>query len=45
MIKYAKERRAFGKTISEFGLIQRKISSSATRLYLSLIHIYIWNQP
>ena len=33
MIKYAKERRAFGKTISEFGLIQRKISSSATRLY------------
>ncbi len=35
MIRYAKERRAFGKTISEFGLIQRKISSSATRLYAS----------
>ena len=35
MIRYAKERRAFGKTISEFGLVQRKISSSATRLYAS----------
>jgi butyryl-CoA dehydrogenase len=33
MIRYAKERRAFGKTIAEFGLIQRKISSSATSLY------------
>ena len=33
MIKYAKERRAFGKSIAEFGLIQRKISSSAARLY------------
>ncbi len=33
MIRYAKERRAFGKSIAEFGLIQRKISSSATRLY------------
>jgi butyryl-CoA dehydrogenase len=33
MIRYAKERRAFGKTISEFGLVQRKISSSAMRLY------------
>ena len=33
MIRYAKERRAFGKPIAEFGLIQRKISSSATRLY------------
>jgi butyryl-CoA dehydrogenase len=33
MIKYAKERRAFGKAIAEFGLIQRKISSSAARLY------------
>jgi butyryl-CoA dehydrogenase len=35
MIRYAKERRAFGKTISEFGLAQRKISSSAMRLYAS----------
>ena len=33
MIRYAKERRAFGKAIAEFGLIQRKISSSATSLY------------
>jgi butyryl-CoA dehydrogenase len=33
MVRYAKERKAFGKSIAEFGLIQRKISSSATRLY------------
>ncbi len=33
MIRYAKERKAFGKPIAEFGLIQRKIASSATRLY------------
>ncbi len=33
MIRYAKERRAFGKPIAEFGLIQRKIASSAARLY------------
>ena len=33
MIRYAKERRAFGKVIAEFGLIQRKISSTAARLY------------
>ena len=33
MIRYAKERKAFGKAIAEFGLIQRKISTSATRLY------------
>ena len=33
MIRYAKERKAFGKSISEFGLIQRKISQSATRLF------------
>ena len=33
MIRYAKERHAFGKPISAFGMIQRKISSSATRLY------------
>jgi len=32
-IRYAKERLAFGKPIAEFGLIQRKISSCATRLY------------
>ena len=33
MIRYAKERKAFGKSIAEFGLIQRKISTSATRLF------------
>jgi alkylation response protein AidB-like acyl-CoA dehydrogenase len=33
MVRYAKERTAFGKAIAEFGLIQRKISVSATRLY------------
>jgi butyryl-CoA dehydrogenase len=33
MIRYAKERMAFGKPIAEFGLIQQKISTSATRLY------------
>ena len=33
MARYAKERKAFGKPIAEFGLIQRKISESATRLY------------
>ena len=33
MIRYAKERTAFGKAIAEFGLIQRKISTAAARLY------------
>jgi alkylation response protein AidB-like acyl-CoA dehydrogenase len=33
MIRYAKERRAFGRPIAELGLIQRKISASAARLY------------
>jgi butyryl-CoA dehydrogenase len=33
MIRYAKERVAFGKPIAEFGLIQRKISASATQLF------------
>jgi alkylation response protein AidB-like acyl-CoA dehydrogenase len=33
MIRYAKERHAFGKPIAEMGLIQKKISSSAARLY------------
>jgi alkylation response protein AidB-like acyl-CoA dehydrogenase len=33
MIRYAKERRAFGKPIAEMGLIQQKISASAARLY------------
>jgi alkylation response protein AidB-like acyl-CoA dehydrogenase len=33
MVRYAKERKAFGKAIAEFGLIQRKIAESVTRLY------------
>ena len=33
-IHYAKERKAFGKAIAEFGLIQQKISDSATRIYV-----------
>ncbi len=33
MIRYAKDRRAFGKPIAEMGLIQRKISASAACLY------------
>ncbi len=33
MIRYAKERKAFNKSIAEFGLIQRKISSCAARLF------------
>ncbi|MGA3034950.1 MAG: acyl-CoA dehydrogenase family protein [Terracidiphilus sp.] len=33
MIRYAKERRAFGKSIAEFGLIQSKISGAATRIF------------
>jgi butyryl-CoA dehydrogenase len=33
MVRYAKERTAFGKPIADFGLIQRKISLSASRLY------------
>ncbi|HEY1580147.1 MAG TPA: acyl-CoA dehydrogenase family protein [Terracidiphilus sp.] len=33
MIRYAKERKAFGRQIAEFGLIQRKISQSAAQLY------------
>jgi butyryl-CoA dehydrogenase len=32
-IRYAKQRIAFGKPIAEFGLIQRKISTGAARLY------------
>jgi butyryl-CoA dehydrogenase len=33
MVRYAKQRQAFGKAIAEMGLIQQKISSSAARLY------------
>jgi alkylation response protein AidB-like acyl-CoA dehydrogenase len=33
MIRYANERHAFGRAIAEFGLVQRKISTCAARLY------------
>jgi alkylation response protein AidB-like acyl-CoA dehydrogenase len=33
LVRYARERKAFGRAIAEFGLIQRKIADSATRLY------------
>ena len=34
-IAYAKERKAFGKSIADFGLIQRKIATSAMRLFIT----------
>jgi alkylation response protein AidB-like acyl-CoA dehydrogenase len=40
MIRYAKERHAFGKSIAEFGLIQRKISSAAAQLYAAESMVY-----
>jgi butyryl-CoA dehydrogenase len=33
-IRYAKERKAFGKSISEFGLIQEKLAESAAGVYV-----------
>ncbi|HTV06420.1 MAG TPA: acyl-CoA dehydrogenase family protein [Acidobacteriaceae bacterium] len=32
-IQYARDRKAFGKAISEFGLIQQKIADAAARIY------------
>ena len=32
-IEYAKERKAFGKSIAEFGLIQEKLAECATGIY------------
>jgi alkylation response protein AidB-like acyl-CoA dehydrogenase len=40
MIRYAKERHAFGKPIAEKGLIQKKISTSASQLYAAESMIY-----
>lgn len=40
MVRYAKERKAFGKPIAEFGLIQRKIALSAMRLYATESMVY-----
>lgn len=39
-IKWAKERKAFGKTISDFGLVREKIADIATRLYAGESMIY-----
>jgi len=38
--KYAKERKAFGKSISEFGLIQHKLGEMAVRIYAVESMIY-----
>src|SRR6185437_7070048 len=32
-LKYAKERKAFGKSIAEFGMIQNKLAEMAIRLF------------
>jgi len=40
MTRYAKERHAFGKSIAEFGMIQRKISTSVARLFAAESMIY-----
>ena len=34
-VRYAKERKAFGKSIAEFGLIQRKIAACVTGLFVT----------
>ena len=34
-IRYAKDRKAFGKSISEFGLIQKKLAEMAVRIYVN----------
>ncbi|HTS29795.1 MAG TPA: acyl-CoA dehydrogenase family protein [Bryobacteraceae bacterium] len=39
-IGYAKERKAFGKSISEFGLIQEKIAESATGIFVGESLVY-----
>jgi butyryl-CoA dehydrogenase len=39
-IRYAKDRHAFGKSIAEFGLIQRKISAAAAQLFAAESMVY-----
>ncbi len=39
-IQYAKERKAFGKSICEFGLIQEKLAESATGVYAGESLVY-----
>jgi alkylation response protein AidB-like acyl-CoA dehydrogenase len=40
MARYAKQRRAFGKNIADFGMIQRKISTSVARLFAAESMVY-----
>ena len=40
MARYARERKAFGKPIAEFGLIQEKIAQAAARLYAAESMVY-----
>lgn len=40
MVRYAKDRHAFGKPIAEFGMIQRKISTSVARLFAAESMVY-----
>ncbi len=39
-IAYAKQRKAFGKTISEFGLIREKLAQMAAKIYASECMVY-----
>jgi butyryl-CoA dehydrogenase len=39
-LKYAKERKAFGKAICEFGLIQQKLADMATGIYVAEAMVY-----
>ena len=39
-IRYAKQRRAFGKTIAQFGLIQHKIAEMAIRIFITESMVY-----
>jgi len=40
MARYARERKAFGKPIAEFGLIQEKIAQAAARIYATESMVY-----
>lgn len=39
-IRYAKDRKAFGKSITEFGLVQEKIAESAAGIYAAEAAVY-----
>jgi butyryl-CoA dehydrogenase len=39
-IRYGRERKAFGKAITEFGLVQEKIADSAARIYATESMLY-----